>query len=57
MVKETLPGQRGGRREGNDLEKQNGGNLKEGQVRQSASDAVFEIVTVAELKCVKSEPS
>ena len=47
MVKETLPGQGGGRSEGNDLENQNEGNLKEGQVRQSAGDAIFEIVTVA----------
>lgn len=46
-VKYTLPGQGGGRREGNDLEKQNEGNLKEGQDRQSAGDAIFELVTVA----------
>lgn len=57
-AKEALPGQGGGPRERNDLEKRKGGHLK-----KAGSGSLLVMLSLnlslspAEIKCVKSEPS
>lgn len=57
-AKEVLPGQGGGPRERNDLEKR-----KEGHLKKAGSGSLLVMLSLnlslspAEIKCVKSEPS